>query len=124
MNIITAEQAPAFNFDGVEFTGYAAPSRGSGELCAWQIRLGGGHVSAAPHTLDHDEVFLVTSGRLRFGPDGPAAVAGDCAIIPAGEPLQLSNPDDQDATAYVLIRAGFSAKLADGTAFGTPPWAA
>lgn len=123
MHIITADQAPRFEFSGVEFTGYAAPSRGSDELCAWQIRVSPGLVSEQAHTLDRDEVFMVTSGAIRLSPAGPRLTAGDCAIVPAGIPIQLSNPDDEFATAHVLIRAGFSAKMADGTAVGTPPWA-
>lgn len=124
MHVITASEAPRFDLPGVEFTGYAAPSRGSAELCAWQITVAPALVSDMPHTLDRDEIFLVTSGRLRFTEDGPVLGAGDCAVVPAGEQVLLANPGTEPATAYVAIRAGFTAKAADGTAIGTPPWAA
>jgi mannose-6-phosphate isomerase-like protein (cupin superfamily) len=124
MHVITASEAPRFELPGVEFTGYAAPSRGSAELCAWQITVAPALVSEMPHTIDRDEVFLVTSGRIRLTEDGLVLVAGDCAVVPAGEQIRLVNPDAEPATAYVAIRAGFTAKAADGTAIGTPPWAA
>jgi mannose-6-phosphate isomerase-like protein (cupin superfamily) len=123
MHVITADQAPRFEFSGVEFTGYAAPSRGSDDLCAWQIRVSAGLVSEQAHTLDRDEIFMITSGVITLSPDGQALAAGDCVIVPAGTPIQLSNPGQELATAHVLIRAGFSATMADGAPVGTPPWA-
>ena len=123
MHVITAAQAPRFEVAGVEFTGYAAPSRGSGDLCAWQIRVAPGLVSEQAHTLDRDEIFMITSGVITLSQDGPMLAAGDCVIVPAGTAIQLSNPGHDAATAHVLIRAGFSATMADGAPVGTPPWA-
>src|SRR5690349_1867994 len=124
MHVITAADAPRFELPGVEFTGYAAPSRGSEGLCVWRIRVAPGLVSPTSHTLDEDEVFLVTSGVLRLRPDGERLSAGDCVVVPAGTPILLSNPGDQPATAHVAVRAGFTAAMADGSPVGTPPWAA
>jgi mannose-6-phosphate isomerase-like protein (cupin superfamily) len=123
MHVITAGAAPRFDLPGVEFTGYAAPSRGSDGLCAWQIRVAPGLVSDQAHTLDQDEVFLVMSGTIQLGRDGQPLAAGDCAIVPAGSPIVLSNPGAEEATAHVLIKAGFTASMADGSAIPTPPWA-
>ena len=123
MHIITAASAPRFDLPGVEFTGYAAPSRGSGGLCAWKIAVAPGLISDQAHTLDRDEVFLVTSGRIKLSPDGQPLTAGDCAIVPAGSPILLSNPGTVPATAHVLVEAGFTGTMADGTAVPTPPWA-
>lgn len=123
MHVITADQAPRFEVAGVEFTGYAAPSRGSGDLCAWQIRVSPGLVSEQAHTLDRDEIFMITSGVITLSPDGPMLAAGDCVIVPAGTAIQLTNPGQDAATAHVLIQAGFSATMADGAPVGTPPWA-
>ncbi|HEX9033928.1 MAG TPA: cupin domain-containing protein [Streptosporangiaceae bacterium] len=123
MHIITAGQAPRFELSGVEFTGYASPSRGSAGLCAWQIRVSPGLVSDQPHSLDQDEVFMITSGVITLSPDGPELSAGDCVVVPAGTPIQLSNPGNEFATAHVMVRAGFSATMADGSPVGTPPWA-
>jgi quercetin dioxygenase-like cupin family protein len=123
MHIITADKAPRFDLPGVEFTGYAAPSRGCDDLCAWQITVAPGLISDQPHMLDQDEVFLVTSGTISLSEDGPQLVAGDCAIVPAGSPILLSNPGETPATAHVLIKAGFTATMADGSPVPTPPWA-
>jgi len=123
MHIITAGSAPRFELPGVEFTGYAAPSRGSDALCTWQITVAPGLVSDQAHTLDQDEIFQVTSGAIRLNADGPVLAAGDCAVVPAGEPILLSNPGDAAATAIVVIRSGFAATMADGSTVSSPPWA-
>ncbi len=123
MHVITAASAPVFELPGVEFTGYAAPSRGSDGLCSWQIRVAPGLISDQAHTLDRDEVFMVTSGTITLSQDGPGLTAGDCAIVPAGTAILLANPGQEYATAHVLIRSGFAAKMADGTQVDTPPWA-
>ncbi len=79
--------------------------------------------SPEPHTLDHDEVFVVTSGRIRLTPDGDPAGPGDAVVVPAGHPIQLVNPDPTPAEVIVAIRAGFTGKAADGSDIATPPWA-
>jgi mannose-6-phosphate isomerase-like protein (cupin superfamily) len=123
MHVISATDAPRFELPGVEFTGLAAPSRGSAEICTWRITVAPGLVSDQAHTLDRDEVFMITSGSVRLTLDGPALRAGDAAVVPAGSPIQLVNAGEGEATAFVVIRAGFSATMADGTVVGTPPWA-
>lgn len=123
MRLIRESEAPRFELPGLEFTALAAPSRGSTELCAWRLTVAPGTAADAPHTLDHEEVFLVADGAIRLAPDGDVVAAGDAAVVPAGEPIQLSNAGPGAAVVYVTIRAGFAAKTADGTAVGTPPWA-
>ncbi len=123
MHVITAENAPRFDLPGVRFTGYASPSRGCEDLCAWRITVASGLVSDQAHTLDSDEVFLVTSGTIRLSQDSQPLTAGDCAIVPAGTPILLSNPGTEEASAHVLIKAGFAGTMADGSAVPTPPWA-
>ena len=92
-------------------------------MCAWRLTVAPGTAADSPHTLDHDEVFLVVSGAIRLAPDGDPVAAGDAAVVPAGEGIQLSNAADGPAEVIVAIRAGFTAKTADGTSVGTPPWA-
>jgi uncharacterized RmlC-like cupin family protein len=123
MRLIRKSEAPRFELPGLEFASFAAPSRGSAELCAWRLTVAPGTAADAPHTLDHDEVFLVVSGAVRLAPDGDPVAAGDAAVVPAGEAIQLSNASDGPAEVIVAIRAGFTAKMADGTSIGTPPWA-
>jgi mannose-6-phosphate isomerase-like protein (cupin superfamily) len=121
MTVIRAADSATFELPGVRFAAYAAPSRGSRELCTWQIVVAPDH-EATPHTLDRDETFLVLSGRLKVTPDGELLEAGDVAIVPAGEPISMVNPGPENAIAYVAIAAGFTATTADGELL-QPPWA-
>jgi mannose-6-phosphate isomerase-like protein (cupin superfamily) len=123
MHVVTAQSAPKFDLFGVQFTGYAAPSRGSHQVCAWHIQVPVGHDSGEPHVLDRDEVFMVTAGRIRLADGGPELASGDCAIVPAGTGIRLINSGDTVACAHVIVPAGFSATMADGQPLGTPPWA-
>ena len=118
-----AAEAPRFQLPGLEFTGLASPSRGSAGLCTWRLTLDPGLTSPEPHTLDRDEVFMVTRGTIRLAPDAEPVSAGDVAVVPAGTPIQVANVGDGEAEVVVAIVAGFTAATADGTAIGTPPWA-
>ena len=121
MPVVRAHESPTFELPGVRFSGYAAPSRGSHELCTWRLHVEPGH-RAGVHTLDRDETFLVLSGRLRLTPDGDELGEGDVAIIHAGEEIALVNPGDEEAVAYVAVAAGFTATTAEGDRL-QPPWA-
>lgn len=46
---------------------------------------------------DHDEIFLVTAGTLRFtsGADSVDVEAGSVVTVPAGTPHTFSNPADE-----------------------------
>lgn len=123
MHVTTAEDAPRFSLPGVEFTGLASPTRGSKAVCTWRIAVAPGHDSPEPHTLDRDEIFMVTAGRIRLAPGEATLNPGDVAIVPAGTPIQLSNPTPEPAEAYVVIQADFTAAMGDGSTIGTPPWA-
>jgi mannose-6-phosphate isomerase-like protein (cupin superfamily) len=48
---------------------------------------------------EHDEIFIVTQGALRFtsGSDSVDAVAGSCVTVPPGTPHTFANPFDQPA---------------------------
>jgi len=123
MSIIRLSDAQRFELPGLEFTAMAAPSRGSAGLCTWRLAVAAGVVSPEPHTIDQDEVFMVMSGSVRLSADGEIVHAGDTAVVPAGTEILLSNPGDSPAEVIVAIRAGFTAKGADGASVGTPPWA-
>ena len=125
MSIVTtrADDAPRFQLPGLEFTGLASPSRGCSDLCTWRLTLEPGLSSPEPHTLDRDEVFMVTRGAIRLAPDAAPVVAGDVAVVPAGTPIQVANVGDGEAEVVVAIAAGFHASAADGSTIGTPPWA-
>jgi mannose-6-phosphate isomerase-like protein (cupin superfamily) len=121
--IIRASEAPRFQLPGLAFTGQASPSRGSAGLCTWRLTVDAGFASPDAHTLDRDEIFMVTRGAIRFADDGEVVRAGDVAVVPAGSPIQVSNAGDGEAEAVVAITADLKATLADGTVIGAPPWA-
>jgi len=123
MRLIKEAEAPRFELPGLTFAGFAAPSRGSAELCAWRLTVAPGTAAPDAHTLDRDEIFMVISGAIRLGPEAEVVAAGDTAVVPAGAPIQLSNAGDGPAEVVVAIRAGFAARTADGAQIGTPPWA-
>ena len=122
MQVIRAAEAPRFQLPGVEFAGLAAPSRGSAGLCTWKLTVDPGHGGGEPHTLDRDEVFMVLSGTVQISPDGDELTAGDAVVVPAGEPISLTNLGSGPAELYVAITAGFTGIMADGTKI-QPPWA-
>ncbi|TCC62259.1 cupin domain-containing protein [Kribbella pittospori] len=122
MQIIRAAEAPRFRLPGVEFTGLAAPSRGSAGLCTWKLTVDPGVRGDAPHTIDRDEVFMVLSGTVQVTPDGEKLGAGDAVVVPAGEQISLTNLGEDTAELHVAITAGFTGTMADGTTI-QPPWA-
>lgn len=123
MPIITrADEAQQFQLPGVEFTVYASPSRGSESLCTWRLTVDAGMRGNEAHTIDRDEVFMVLSGTVQVTPDGEKLGPGDAVVVPAGEPIQVSNLGETVAEVYVAITAGFTGTMADGTQV-QPPWA-
>jgi mannose-6-phosphate isomerase-like protein (cupin superfamily) len=120
---LPAGSAPTFALPGIDFVGLASPSRGSANVSTWQITVAPGLISPSGHTLDRDEIFMVTDGVLKIRDDIAEAGPGDTVVVPAGEAIRLSNPGAASATAFVVVAAGFSARAEDGTAIPTPPWA-
>ena len=122
MTVIRGTDAPRFQLPGVEFTGLAAPSRGSTGLCTWRLSVEPSRDTPEPHTLDEDEIFMVITGTVRITPGGEHLGPGDVEIVPAGAPIQLINTGTEPAELYVAVRAGFKGTMADGTTI-SPPWA-
>ena len=122
MPVIHSADAVVHEMHGARFVSYAAPSRGSAELCAWRVELPAGSVGVA-HTITREEIFCVLSGTLRVTLDGaPSVVAsGDVVVLGAGSTVSLDNPGDSLATGWVTTSVGLQAELGDGTRI-TPPW--
>jgi mannose-6-phosphate isomerase-like protein (cupin superfamily) len=122
MPVIHAAHAAVHRLNDTTFTSYAAPARGSRELCAWLLELPGGP-PGAPHHVTREEVLYILSGTIRAVIDGQAeeASAGDVILVPAGSSFSASNPASEPATAWVSTSVGFAGVLADGT-WVTPPW--
>jgi mannose-6-phosphate isomerase-like protein (cupin superfamily) len=123
VHVIRSDAAPQFEVPGVRFAALAAPSRGSSQICTWRITVEPNLRSPEPHTIDRDEIFMIIAGAIQLTPGGEILRPGDAGVVPAGQPIQLINPTDEPAEAYVAIAAHFTATTADGTALGTPPWA-
>lgn len=122
MPVIRSDDAVVHEMHGARFVSYAAPSRGSEELCAWRVELPAGSVGVA-HTITREQIFCVLSGTLRVTLDGGPSVvtSGDVIVFRAGSTVSVDNPGDSVATAWVTTSVGLQAELGDGTRI-TPPW--
>jgi quercetin dioxygenase-like cupin family protein len=120
--VIRAAEIAVHQVHGSTFSSFVAPSRGSTQLCAWQLRVPAGLTGAA-HRPTREEVLLVLDGDLTITLDGMAAdlVAGDVVLVPAGSELRVDG-GTSDATAWVTTTPGLEAVMADGSRIA-PPWA-
>jgi mannose-6-phosphate isomerase-like protein (cupin superfamily) len=123
MPVIHAGEAVVHEMHGASFTSYAAPARGSQELCAWRVEIPGGTEGVA-HRVSREEVLYVLSGTLRavLGDQAAEATAGDVVLVPAGSKFRVDNPAAEPVTAWVTVGVGLTAVLPDGSRI-TPPWA-
>ena len=122
MPVIRTADAVTHELHGARFTSYAAPARGSAQLCAWQLEVAPGS-GGAPHRVSREEVLRVLTGELVFTIDGQVETLGpdDVAVVPAGSTVNVANPSGEPATAWVTTTVGLEATLADGTVL-SPPW--
>jgi quercetin dioxygenase-like cupin family protein len=130
MPIVHAADAVVHDLHGTRFTSYAAPSRGSQELCAWRLDVPPG-TPGQPHTVTREEVLFVLAGTLHVSLSGhpetidaaPAEPSrpGDAVVIPPGSTLRVANQGTEPASAWVTTNADLEAVLPDGTKL-TPPW--
>ncbi len=122
MPVIRAGEAVVHQMHGASFTSYAAPARGSRELCAWRVAIPR-HTEGVAHRVSREEVLYVLSGTLRVVLDGQPdeAVAGDVVLVPAGTTVGVDNLTGEPATAWVTTNAGLAAVMPDGS-WLTPPW--
>lgn len=122
MPLIRAENAPQFRWPGLSVTGLAAPSRGARETSVWRLCLEPG-APGAPHSLDHEEIFVALSGRARALVGGEESLlhAGDTLIVPAGERFSLRCEGSEPFEALAVSPAGVQALLPDGSRL-VPPW--
>lgn len=124
MPVLHARDAVVHELHGSVFTSFAAPARGSRELCAWRLEVPPG-TRGVPHTVSKEEILLVLSGALHVTLDGtpaPAAAGpGDAVLVPAGTMLQVGNPGSEPVAAWVTTSVGLEATTADGSVI-RPPW--
>ena len=126
MPVIHAAEAVVHDMHGSRFSSYAAPARGSAELCAWRLDVPAGRHGTA-HTVSREEILFVLSGTLLVtlgdGPDAASAPsrAGDAIVVPPGSSVRIDNPGEEAASAWVTTSVGLEAVLPDGSRL-SPPW--
>lgn len=122
MPVIHAAETVVHQMHGTSFTSYAAPTRGSKELCAWRIEIPG-RTEGVPHHVTREEVLYILSGTVRatVNDQSEPAAAGDVILVPAGSSFGVDNLTDEPATAWVATSVGFAGILPDGS-WITPPW--
>lgn len=122
MPVIRPASAAVHQVHGSTFSSFVAPSRGSTQLCAWQLQVPAG-LKGAAHRPTREEVLLLLAGELTVTIDGTATdlAAGDVVLVPAGSELRVDG-GTTEATAWVTTTPGLEAVLADGSRI-TPPWA-
>ena len=125
MPLIYAADAALFDVPDTQVMAYAAPSRGSTELCLWRIDIAPGSTSPLHH-MDCEEVFMCVAGRavLVTAEGEQDVVAGDCVVLATGTDFSFRVLGDQPFSAFACIRAGGKATMADSGDTFLPPWSA
>lgn len=127
MTLIAAADVAVFDIPDAHVVAYAAPSRGSTELCLWRIDIAPGSTSPLHH-LDCEELFLCLDGAavVELPGDLPGRrpiAAGDCLVLPAGTDFSF-HVGDQPFRAVACMRAGGKATMAASGETVVPPWTA
>ncbi|GGL94300.1 cupin domain-containing protein [Nakamurella endophytica] len=122
MPVFHQSDAVVYETHGSLFRSFVTPSRGSRELCAWQLTVPAGLIGVE-HRPDREEVLLVVAGDLVVTVDGTTATAhaGSVVLVPAGSEFRVDG-GPSGATAWVTTTPGLEAVTADGTRI-RPPWA-
>ncbi|HMS74699.1 cupin domain-containing protein [Gordonia sp. (in: high G+C Gram-positive bacteria)] len=122
MPVFTMTDARPHEMHGARFESVVAPSAGSTELCAWRTTVTPG-TAGQPHTVDHEEVFLVLAGTPTITLDGtPTRVAsGSVIFAPAGSNVKLDNDSETEAQLWVTTVVGLTATTPSGDRI-VPPW--
>jgi quercetin dioxygenase-like cupin family protein len=123
MPIVRLEDAEHFELHGAEFTGLAAPSRGSRENAVWRVRLPAG-APGLVHRLTREEIIVALTGEaeILLGGQIHRLPAGDLVVIPPGVDFSLSVPGHNDFEAIAILPVGGMA-VVGGEAPFTRPWA-
>jgi len=125
MPVVHASDAVIHDMHGSRFTSYAAPARGSTELCAWRLDVPPGSQGVA-HTVSREEILFVLAGTLHvtLGDEagaGEPGRPGDAVVVPPGSRLRIDNPGHEPASAWVTTSTGLETVLPDGSRL-SPPW--
>lgn len=121
MPVIDAADGTVHEMHGTRFVSYAAPSRGSAELCVWRVEIPG-RTAGVPHAVTREEVLCVVSGtaRVSLGEQTRNAVPGDVIVVQPGQMFSLDT-SESSFIAWVVTSVGLEARFADGSTV-RPPW--
>jgi len=122
MPVVRPADATQFETHGARFSSYAAPSRGSSQLCAWRLDVPAG-LEGVAHRPNREEVLLVLDGELRITLDGTQADLrqGDVVLVPVDSEFRVDGGPN-GASAWVTTTPGLEGVTADGSRIA-PPWA-
>jgi len=123
MPIIRAQDAKRFEMHGAEFTGFAAPSRGSNENAVWRVKIAAGTPGTA-HRLTKEEIIVALHGgaEVRIDEQTHNIAAGDVVIVPQGAEFSISALQGDPFEAIAILPVGGMAVIGAQAPF-TPPWA-
>jgi quercetin dioxygenase-like cupin family protein len=122
MPVIRPADAVSFEMHGSRFLSYVSPSKGSSQLCAWQLSVPA-DLRGVAHRPTKEEILLVLDGELHVTVDGNSSALrrGDAVLVSADSEL-LVDAGPTGATAWVTTTPGLEAVTADGNRI-SPPWA-
>jgi mannose-6-phosphate isomerase-like protein (cupin superfamily) len=125
MTLISAADAAVFDIPDTHVVAYAAPSRGSTQLCLWRIDIAPGSTSPLHH-MDCEEIFLCVDGSAVVAIDGEERRVGpgDCLVLPAGADFSFQVDEAAPFKAVACIPAGGKATMTESGDTIVPPWAA
>lgn len=123
MHVITPSPEHTTTTPAAVMSGLAAPSRGSGELSTWQVRMNPG-ATGPEHVIDREQVWMLTGGSVEVTAGGRTETvsAGQAVVLPAGL-LRQFRTTGESAEALVAMRAGGRAAVAAGEEGRPLPWA-
>jgi len=101
IHVVRPGQGEQVNFGPVGMRILEDGSHTGQRLGLLEATLPPGPVSPPQHVHhEHDEVFIVTGGAVRFtsGDESVDAAAGTVVVVPIGVPHTFSNPFEQTAT--------------------------
>jgi quercetin dioxygenase-like cupin family protein len=122
MPVIRCADATVHQVHGSTFSSFVAPSRGSAQICAWQLNVPAG-LRGVAHRPTREEVMLLLEGELTVTLDGIANVlaVGDVVLVPANSEVRVDG-GTAGAAVWVTTTPGLEAVMADGSRIA-PPWA-
>ena len=111
MPVVRPADAALFETHGSRFLSFVSPSKGSSQLCAWQLTVPA-NVRGVTHRPSREEVLLVLAGELQVTLDGTysALHSGDALLVPADSEFRVdAGPDGASAWVTTTPVGGVAA---------------